>query len=72
MSKIGKIKIVKKGAALKSQVVAKKEVRSKRKAAREMVTTVTSWVNEFQQRKRTETKTAFEQLFPKQPAPTES
>lgn len=40
--------------------------------AREMVATVSTWVNEFQQRRRTETKRAFHSLFVDQnPQPTE-
>jgi hypothetical protein len=44
----------------------------KRTAAREMVSNVTNWVSDFQQRKRDETKVAFEQLFSGQPRPNES
>jgi len=32
-------------------------------AAREVVATVTNWVNEFQQKRRTETAQAFKTLF---------
>lgn len=34
-----------------------------RAAAREMVANVSTWVNEFQHKRRTETKRAFESLF---------
>ncbi len=41
-------------------------------AARDMVATVSTWVNEFQQKRRTETKRAFESLFADSaPQPTE-
>lgn len=41
-------------------------------AAREMVATVSTWVNDFQHKRRTETKRAFESLFlDSNPQPTE-
>lgn len=40
--------------------------------ARDMVATVSTWVNEFQHKRRTETKRAFESLFADSaPQPTE-
>ena len=39
--------------------------------AREMVSTVSNWVNDFQQRKRVETRQAFENLFSAQPKASE-
>ena len=63
-----KIKVIKKHD-LKAPV--KTAVKSKRAAAREMVSTVTNWVNDFQGRKREETKTAIERLFSNQPQPSE-
>ncbi len=36
-------------------------------AAREVVSTVTNWVNDFQQRRRVETKQAIEKFFSTQP-----
>ncbi len=65
-----KIKVIKKGemkAAVKpiKQVIIQKN--SKQVAAREMVSTVTTWVNDFQQRKRDETRQAFEKFFTPQP-----
>jgi hypothetical protein len=66
----GKIKIVKKGTRV---VEAGKATISRSKvakeASRQMVSNVSSWVNEFQQRKRVETRQAFENLFPTQPQP---
>ena len=38
--------------------------------ARDMVATVSDWVNEFQQKRRTETKQAFQNLFPDPPQPS--
>ena len=61
-----KIKVIKKGeikVAEKPVVVEKKS----NQAAREMVSTVSNWVNEFQQRRREETKQAIEKFFTPQP-----
>lgn len=38
-----------------------------KKSARKMVTNVSSWVNDFQKRRRAETKEALEVLFPAGP-----
>jgi hypothetical protein len=51
------IRIVKKGE--KGQVAPKPKTNSARETAREMVDTVTNWVNEFQQKRRAETTTAL-------------
>lgn len=45
--------------------------KSTQETARDMVTTVSGWVNEFQQRRRRETKQALKTLFP-EPAPRHS
>ncbi len=70
MSEKAKIKIIKKGelnvtaqTTEKSAVIEKKS----KQAAREMVSTVSTWVNEFQQRRRDETKQAIEKFFTPQP-----
>jgi hypothetical protein len=44
---------------------------SAQEAAREMVATVTNWVNEFQQKRRTQTKQAIKTLFQEPPQPSE-
>ncbi|CAN5672200.1 hypothetical protein BH24ACI3_BH24ACI3_15300 [soil metagenome] len=67
-----KIKIIKKGQAVKTPVNSKIEVKSTRESARDMVSNVSSWVNDFQSRKRGETKMALEQLFAASPQPNES
>lgn len=67
-----KIKVVKKSDVAEIKKPTKKVIVSKRAAAREMVSTVTTWVNEFQSRKRDETKMAIEQLFNQNPQPNES
>ena len=66
-----KVKVIKKGEIREEPKPKFKEIRSKRVAARDMVSNVTGWVNEFQSRKREETKLAIEQLFAAQPRPTE-
>jgi hypothetical protein len=63
-----KIKVIKKGE-IKEPV--KVERKTKRAAAREMVSTVTTWVSDFQTRKRDETKLAIENFFGAQPQPME-
>ena len=68
---MNKIKIIKKDAVNVKKQTSKTERPDKQKAAREMVTTVTSWVSDFQQRKRGETKVAFKTLFGT-PQPSES
>jgi len=42
-----------------------------RETAREMVKTVTNWVNEFQQKRRTETADAVKSLLSESPRPSE-
>lgn len=68
MNNKGKIKVIKKGT---QPVVQKKvEKKSTQESARQMVSNVTNWVTDFQQRRREETKQAIEQLFAKQPQPS--
>ena len=43
-----------------------------REAAREMVQTVTTWVNEVQQRQRAETAEALKMLLSESPRPSEA
>ena len=66
MTAKAKIKVIKKGEV---KVVEKPVVVEKKsnQAAREMVSTVSNWVNEFQQRRRDETKQAIEKFFTPQP-----
>ncbi|HLM02480.1 MAG TPA: hypothetical protein VK400_15620 [Pyrinomonadaceae bacterium] len=68
----GKIKVIKKGtqpttAVTEAPQSAEIEKKSTKAAAREMVSNVSSWVTEFQQRKRVETRSAIEQFFSQQP-----
>ena len=70
MSEKKAIKIIKKherGRKLKP--VAKENTTAQ--TAREMVQTVTNWVNELQQKRRAETTQAIKALLPKSPRPSE-
>ena len=67
MTAKAKIKVIKKGDIKSVETPLKVEKKSKQEAAREMVSTVSNWVNEFQHRKREETKKAFESLLSSKP-----
>jgi hypothetical protein len=60
MSEKKTIKIVKKGE--KSRPAVKAKANTARETARDMVETVSNWVNEFQQRRRAETSNALRML----------
>lgn len=70
MTAKAKVKVIKKSElkSVEEPVVADKKPTQ---AAREMVSTVTNWVNEFQQRRRDETKQAIEKFFSTQPHASE-
>jgi hypothetical protein len=63
------IRIVKKGESIRQ--APKPKVNSARVAARDMVDTVTNWVNEFQQKRRSETANAL-RLLSKTPRSSEA
>ena len=65
-----KIKVIKRDE-IKAQAPVKTVVKSKRAAAREVVSNVTSWVSDIQARKRDETKIAIEKFFNQGPQPSE-
>ncbi len=67
MTNKAKIKVIKKKDLKVIKDVNPDEKKVKKEAGREMVSNVSSWVNDFQKRKRSETKQAIEHLFPKQP-----
>lgn len=71
MTHKAKIKVIKKGETKVAEKPVVKSIVAERKskqAAREMVSTVSNWVSEFQQRRREETKQAIEKFFtPQQP-----
>lgn len=68
MTAKAKIKVIKKDA-IKSVETAPvlSENKVKQAAAREMVSTVSNWVSDFQQKRRDETKHALELLFQSSP-----
>ena len=66
MTANAKIKVIKKGELKTAEKPAKSvvvEKNTKQAAAREMVSTVTNWVSDFQQRKREETRQAIEKFL---------
>ncbi len=67
MTAKGKIKVIKKGEIKNVEVPVKAEKVTKQQAAREMVSTVSNWVNDFQQRRRFETKQAIEKFLSNKP-----
>ena len=66
MTAKAKIKVIKKSEMKIAEVPVKVEIKTNQ-AAREMVSTVTNWVSDFQQRRRDETKQAIEKFFSTQP-----
>ena len=60
MSEKKTIKVIKKGE--KPRPIVKVKAASARETARDMVETVTNWVTEFQQKRRTETTNALRML----------
>lgn len=67
MTDKAKIKIIKKKDLKTVKKVIKSETKVRKESARKAVSNVSNWVNDFQKRKRHETKVAIESLFPKQP-----
>ena len=67
MQKKTPIKVIKRDERNRQQQQPASEVVTERKSpqetAREMVATVSQWVNEFQQKRRTETAQAIKTLF---------
>lgn len=63
MTQKPKIKVIKKREAKAEAVVATPAPPSKQEQVREIVTNVTSWVSDFQQRKSEEAKVALEKFF---------
>ena len=60
MSEKKTIKVIKKGE--QTRPVVKAKATSARETARDMVETVTNWVNEFQQKRRAETTNALRMI----------
>jgi hypothetical protein len=63
-----KVKVIKKGEINAAPPKTEPEVVSKKAAAREMVSTVSSWVSDFQQKKRAETSATLQTFFSPSPA----
>ena len=63
-----KVKVIKKSEIKAAEPAKPAKAPSRKAAARDMVETVTSWVNDYQHRKRVETAVAFETLFAAQPS----
>jgi len=70
MTAKAKIKVIKKNEVKMAEKPVVVEKNSKQQAAREMVSTVTTWVSDFQHRKREETRQAIEKFFTQQPQTT--
>ena len=71
MSEKKAIKIIKKGELKRKQKPAPKGTTTAQ-TAREMVKTVTNWVNEVQQKRRVETANAIKLLLPDDPRASEA
>lgn len=67
MTAKAKIKVIKKDSIKQTETPVVNERKIKQAAAREMVSTVTNWVSDFQQKRREETRTALENLFQTSP-----
>ena len=75
MTKKTPIKVIKREDRNRKQAEKSKNARkTAQETARDMVGTVSNWVNEFQQKRRTETSRALQTiqtLFPEPPQPNE-
>ena len=67
MTAKAKIKVIKKSDIKVAEIPIEVNKKSKQESAREMVSTVTTWVSDFQQRQRKETKQAIEKFFTNRP-----
>jgi len=63
-----KVKVIKKGEISAAPAKQEPKPTCKKAAAREMVSTVTSWVSDFQKRKRTENSLTLDGFFTPNPA----
>ncbi len=71
MSEKKNIRIIKKDERVRKTKPAVK-ANTTGDTAREMVKTVTNWVNELQQKRRAETANAIKSMLPKNPRPSEA
>lgn len=67
MTAKAKIKVIKKSEIKIVEIPIEVDKKTKQESAREMVSTVTTWVSDFQQRRREETKQAIEKFFTNKP-----
>ena len=75
MTKKAPIKIIKRNERNRAEESGANETTTKKRAqetARDMVNTVSNWVNEFQQKRRAETTKAIKTLFPEPPQPSQA
>jgi hypothetical protein len=63
MSEKKVVKVIKREERVQKKASARAARNNKRKRPTDMVSTVTSWVNDFQQRQRVETSKAIENLM---------
>jgi hypothetical protein len=71
MTAKAKIKVIKKSELKNIEIPVQVDKKTAQVAAREMVSTVSNWVNDFKQRRSDETKQALEKLFSTQPKTSE-
>lgn len=67
MTAKAKIKVIKKSDITNAEKPVEVKKETAQASARDMVSNVTNWVNDFQQRRREETKQAIEKFFTQQP-----
>lgn len=67
MTAKAKIKVIKKSEIKIAEIPVEVDKKTKQESAREMVSTVSTWVSDFQHRRRLETKQAIEKFFTNKP-----
>jgi hypothetical protein len=75
MTKKTPIKVIKREERNRKETAGEQPqnaIKTAQETARDMVSTVTNWVNEFQQKRRTETSRAIKSLFPEPARPNEA
>jgi hypothetical protein len=75
MTKKTPIKVIKRDERNRKENASQKPqtaIKTAQETARDMVNTVSTWVSEFQQKRRTETSRALQTLFPEPARPNEA
>ncbi|HEV8587623.1 MAG TPA: hypothetical protein VGQ72_02010 [Pyrinomonadaceae bacterium] len=72
MSEKKVVKVIKREERVQKKASVRAARNSKRKTPTDMVSTVTSWVNDFQQRQRSETSKAIDSLIRARQQPNEA